>query len=130
MRLARLAPSGRADRRGRLRAISAGIPWTRPGAPPFPKSRGEDIKALRESKCRLSLRERAFSEKRCVSPILSALIATGLGEHDRAFAWLEKAYEDRAQMLSEIKADPTFDAIRPDPRFVDLLRRVGSDTAD
>jgi serine/threonine-protein kinase len=68
---------------------------------------------------------RQLSQKRYVSPILGALIAVGLGEHDEAFGWLEKAYEDRAQVLSEIKAEPAFDPLRPDPRFADLLRRVG-----
>jgi serine/threonine protein kinase/tetratricopeptide (TPR) repeat protein len=72
---------------------------------------------------------RQIAEKRYVSPILSAVIAIGLGQHDRAFDWLEKAYEDRAQMLSEIKADPLFDSIRSDQRFADLLRRVGLDAA-
>jgi serine/threonine-protein kinase len=66
-----------------------------------------------------------LSSKRYVSPVLQALIAIGLGEHDRAFVWLEKSYEDRAQLLSEIRAEPAFDPLRLDPRFGDLLQRVG-----
>jgi hypothetical protein len=56
--------------------------------------------------------------------MLGALIALGMGDHDQAFDWLEKAYADRAQMLSEIKAEPAFDPLRGDPRYADLLRRL------
>jgi serine/threonine protein kinase/tetratricopeptide (TPR) repeat protein len=66
-----------------------------------------------------------LSRKRNVSPMVPALIAIGLGEHDQAFAWLEKSYEDRAQMMSELSVEPVFDPLRPDPRFTDLLHRVG-----
>jgi serine/threonine-protein kinase len=68
------------------------------------------------------LRQR--SPRQYVSPMLGALIAIGMGDHDQAFDWLEKAYADRAQMLSEIKAEPAFDPLRQDPRFAELLRRM------
>ena len=68
---------------------------------------------------------RRVAERRYVSPILDVLLAVALGEHDRAFACLEKAFEDRVQMMSELRAEPLFDPLRPDPRFADLLRRVG-----
>jgi hypothetical protein len=48
----------------------------------------------------------------------------GLGEKDQAFAWLEKAYQAHSNDMSNLKADPTFDPIRSDPRFQDLLRRM------
>jgi serine/threonine-protein kinase len=66
-----------------------------------------------------------LSQKRYVSPMLGALIAVGMGEHERALGWLEQCYADRAQMMSELKAEPAFDPLRGDPRFVALLRRVG-----
>jgi serine/threonine-protein kinase len=66
-----------------------------------------------------------LSRTRYVSPMLGALIATGLGEHDQAFGWLEQSHVDRAQMMSELNAEPLFDPLRADPRFADLLRRVG-----
>src|SRR5262249_14676052 len=73
--------------------------------------------AGRRPEARQALDElRQLSEKRYVSPALSALIAIGLGEHDQALSWLEKAYEDRAQMLSELAVEPAFDPLRPDPR--------------
>jgi tetratricopeptide (TPR) repeat protein len=66
-----------------------------------------------------------LSQRRYVSPMLGALIATGMGEYDQAFQWLEQSYADRAQMMSELGAEPAFDPLRADPRFADLLRRVG-----
>lgn len=54
-----------------------------------------------------------------------ALVYTGLGEKDEAFKWLEKAYAARDKGLTYLKVDPCFDPLRSDPRFQDLLRRVG-----
>jgi TolB-like protein/DNA-binding winged helix-turn-helix (wHTH) protein len=48
-----------------------------------------------------------------------------LGENDRAFAWLERAYRERDCQLTWLKLDPMIDSLRPDPRFKDLVRRVG-----
>jgi TolB-like protein/Flp pilus assembly protein TadD len=70
-----------------------------------------------------------LSRTRYVSPMLGALVTTGMGENDRALDWLEQSYADRAQMMSELKAEPAFDPLRADPRFADLLRRVGLGTA-
>jgi TolB-like protein/Tfp pilus assembly protein PilF len=49
----------------------------------------------------------------------------GLGEKDEAFAWLEKAYQQREYELTLLRVSPEMDNLRSDPRFVDLLRRVG-----
>jgi predicted Zn-dependent protease len=49
----------------------------------------------------------------------------GLGEYDRAFFWLEEAYKEQSNLLQFLKVHPIFDPIRGDPRFVDLVRRVG-----
>ncbi len=62
---------------------------------------------------------------RYVQAVVVALVHVGLGEKDEAFFWLEKAYDERAQWLSEIKADPAFDSLRSDARFGDLLQRMG-----
>jgi pentatricopeptide repeat protein len=48
----------------------------------------------------------------------------GLAEYDEAFFWLERAYEERSNILQFLKVHPFFDAVRGDPRFVGLLRRV------
>jgi TolB-like protein len=53
------------------------------------------------------------------------LVYAGLGEKDSAFEWLEKASVVRDKGLTFLKIDPCLDPLRSDPRFQDLLRRVG-----
>jgi hypothetical protein len=65
------------------------------------------------------------SKRRFVSPYLMAYPCLGLGDRDQALAWLEKAYESRDQWMVWLKSDPKLDSLRTDPRFADLLRRVG-----
>jgi hypothetical protein len=60
-----------------------------------------------------------------VPPYHLAIVHAGLGEHDQAFRWLERAFEKHAVDLFTLKVEPMFDGLRPDPRFADLLRRVG-----
>jgi TolB-like protein/Flp pilus assembly protein TadD len=60
-----------------------------------------------------------------VSPYHTALVYIGLDEKEEAFAWLEKAQHDRYWMMAFLKVDPRLDPLRSDPRFQDLLRRVG-----
>jgi len=49
----------------------------------------------------------------------------GLDENEEAFVWLEQAYKEQSNMLQFVKVHPYFDPIRSDPRFADLIRRVG-----
>ena len=51
----------------------------------------------------------------------------GLGDYDQAFFWLELAYKEQSYILLLLKVFPFFDPIRNDPRFIDLLHRVGLD---
>jgi serine/threonine protein kinase/tetratricopeptide (TPR) repeat protein len=48
-----------------------------------------------------------------------------LGDTDNAFAWLEKAYQQKASELIFLKSDHGWDNLHSDPRFADLLRRIG-----
>ena len=48
-----------------------------------------------------------------------------LGDKDNAFLWLERAYENRDFFLTFVKVDPQMDPLRSDPRFKDLLTRIG-----
>ena len=52
-------------------------------------------------------------------------IAVVHGERDAAFLWLDKAYEARSDMLVWLGSSPSFDDLRTDPRFADLVRRLG-----
>jgi TolB-like protein/DNA-binding winged helix-turn-helix (wHTH) protein/Tfp pilus assembly protein PilF len=51
----------------------------------------------------------------------------GLGEYDQTFAWLEQGYKEQSNILQLLKVFPFFDPIRTDPRFMDLVHRVGLD---
>jgi serine/threonine-protein kinase len=68
---------------------------------------------------------RALSKQRYVPSAGFALVYMGLGDKDQAFAWLEKAYEERSRILPMLKMDPLWDPLRSDLRFQDLLRRIG-----
>jgi TolB-like protein/tetratricopeptide (TPR) repeat protein len=65
------------------------------------------------------------SKQTYVQPVWMAVIYMELNDRDQAFGWLEKAFQDRSVWLVNLKADPLFDPIRSDPRFVDLVKRVG-----
>ncbi len=54
-----------------------------------------------------------------------ALIYAGLGDNDAAFEWLEKAYDQRDSMLTLLRVYPYWDTLRADPRFNNLLHRLG-----
>jgi TolB-like protein/Flp pilus assembly protein TadD len=49
----------------------------------------------------------------------------GLDDKEQAFYWLEQAYKEKSNILQFVKTHPYFDSIRGDPRFADLIRRVG-----
>jgi adenylate cyclase len=66
-----------------------------------------------------------LAKTKYVSSFQIAAIYTGLGEKDQAFAWLEKAQEERSDGLVNLKAEQRFDSLRSDPRFKDLARRMG-----
>jgi TolB-like protein/Tfp pilus assembly protein PilF len=59
------------------------------------------------------------------TPYSIASVYAELGDKDLAFEWLEKAYLTRSFQFVSLKVDPSFDKIRSDPRFADLLNRVG-----
>jgi eukaryotic-like serine/threonine-protein kinase len=64
------------------------------------------------------------SKGRYVASYWIAMIYVGLDEKDEAFAWLEKAYQERSFWLLWIKMDPKVDSLRSDSRFIDLLKRL------
>ncbi|MFY9802105.1 MAG: protein kinase [Candidatus Acidiferrales bacterium] len=66
-----------------------------------------------------------LSAKKYVSPYNIALLYVGLGDKDQAFQWLDKAYEERSVRLINIAVHPRFAILRSDPRFAQLVHRIG-----
>lgn len=60
-----------------------------------------------------------------ISPYSVALIYIGLGDKDKAFEWLDKVHQEVNDWLLWLNVGPELDPLRRDPRFLDLLRRVG-----
>jgi len=79
--------------------------------------RAEAVKLLSEVK--------GLAQRRFVSPLDLASLYAVLGRKDEAFAALEQAYEGRSPFLLSIRTNRTLDNIRSDPRFADLVRRIG-----
>jgi eukaryotic-like serine/threonine-protein kinase len=67
----------------------------------------------------------ARAKSRYISAYVIANAYIGLGDRERAFEWLEKAFQDRSLRPDFMRVDPLYDDLRADPRFRDLLRRAG-----
>jgi TolB-like protein/DNA-binding winged helix-turn-helix (wHTH) protein/tetratricopeptide (TPR) repeat protein len=65
------------------------------------------------------------SRRRYVSPFNLAVIYGAVGENELTLKWLEKAYEERSPSLSLLKLSPAFNGVRLEPRFVNLVHRIG-----
>jgi len=63
-----------------------------------------------------------------VSAYCRAVVYIGLNEMDLAFEWLEKAFEERSEMVPFLRLGAECDNLRSDPRFDNLLRRCGLET--
>jgi DNA-binding winged helix-turn-helix (wHTH) protein/lipoprotein NlpI len=80
----------------------------------------------RKSEARQTLEElERLTSERYVTPYGVALVHAGLGDNDQAFAWLQRAVDDRAHWLVWLALDPRFDGLRADRRFRGVLRTVG-----
>jgi len=60
-----------------------------------------------------------------IQPTIIAKNYARLGDKERAFQWLEKAYVERDSDLVYLHLEPMYDPLRSDPRYVDLLKRMG-----
>ena len=67
----------------------------------------------------------AAAGKRYIPPTYFGMLYAGMGDKDQAFIWLEKAFFERADGLTWLGVEPMLDGIRSDPRFHNLLRRIG-----
>ena len=66
-----------------------------------------------------------LTTEKYIAPYFFAGIHAGLGEDDRAIEYLEKSYEEHSHWLIYLHIDPGMDSLRTNPRFQDLLQRVG-----
>ncbi len=83
------------------------------------------VAGQREEATKILAELEQLSTQRPVSPFFPALIHVGLGNQDRAITLLNKAYDERAERMIWLRADSRFDSLRKDPRFIDLLQRLG-----
>jgi len=86
------------------------------------------ITGRRDEALAVAARLETRSRERYINPQSIALVHLGLGDKDRALAWLEKSYEERSFEMLGFSGEP-FDALADDPRFQDLLRRMRLPTA-
>ena len=81
-------------------------------------------RAAGESQKATAILKRLEADK-SVSPGALAALYVALGEREQAFATLERAYTAHGNQLEFLRISPHMDPLRDDPRFKDLLRRVG-----
>jgi hypothetical protein len=85
-----------------------------------------DGRLQREPQSQHALQElERFSRQQQIDPGILAWAYAGTGNKNQAFAWLEKAYDQHSIGLTALKVDPVYDPLRNDPRFQNLLQRVG-----
>jgi len=65
------------------------------------------------------------SKEHFIPPYHIAMVYNGLGDHYQAMAWLERGFEQRDAKMTFLKVDQKWNNLRGDPRFADLMRRVG-----
>jgi eukaryotic-like serine/threonine-protein kinase len=83
------------------------------------------IAGRREDALRVIKDFKSLSARTYVDPSWIAAIYSGLQDKNRAFELLEKSYRDHSANLAFLKPDPFWDNLRSDPRYADLLRRMG-----
>ncbi len=64
-------------------------------------------------------------ETRYIPPTYFGMLYAGLGDRERAMAWLEKALRERADGLTWLNVDPMMDDMRKDERFMELVKKIG-----
>jgi len=66
-----------------------------------------------------------LNRRRQMDPAAIVLAYVAMDKKDEAFVWLQKACSEHSNALTALKVDPIYDPLRSDPRFQELLRRVG-----
>ncbi len=68
-----------------------------------------------------------LARRRYVDAVPLALVYLRMGDRGTAFSYLDKAYTDRSSSIPWVRAEPRFDPVRSDPRYLGLLKRIGLD---
>jgi TolB-like protein/DNA-binding winged helix-turn-helix (wHTH) protein len=66
-----------------------------------------------------------MNRHRPIDPAIVSWAYIGLGDNDHAISWLQKAYKQHSNAMTALKVDPRYDVLRRDPRFQELMHRVG-----
>jgi TolB-like protein/DNA-binding winged helix-turn-helix (wHTH) protein/Tfp pilus assembly protein PilF len=82
-------------------------------------------RAGQPAQARRALEKLQLLNRRQIDPFVFVSPYIGLGDKDRALAWLDKAVAGHSPGLTALKVDPIYDPLRNDPRFQEFLRRVG-----
>lgn len=79
-----------------------------------------------KAKAQVTLDElKTAATERYIPPWSIAVVLLGLGDLDQAFKWLEKGCEERDPHMTFLVADPKWDSVRADPRFIAIMQRIG-----
>lgn len=81
---------------------------------------GQDVEAVRGL-----ARLEELSRMKYVPALYTAFVHAGRGDRDQAFAWFDRALEERSTYLIYLAVEPSLDGLRQDPRYGELLRRIG-----
>jgi TolB-like protein/DNA-binding winged helix-turn-helix (wHTH) protein/Flp pilus assembly protein TadD len=66
-----------------------------------------------------------MNRHRPIDPAIVSWAYLGIGDNDHALSWLEKAYAQHSNAMTALRVEPRYDILRSDPRFQNLMRRVG-----
>jgi eukaryotic-like serine/threonine-protein kinase len=69
--------------------------------------------------------EKALSKRRYEDPAYIGFVCASAGDKDEAFAWLEKGFKEKSEAMEYVKSNHLTDSLHSDPRYADLLKRMG-----
>jgi len=105
----------------KARAVASALPVVHALLAHAYATAGRGADAQRE----LDVLTKAAARNQYVSPSYLAIVAIAMGHKDRAFAYLDKSYQDRSEHMLYLGVEPLVDPLRNDPRFESLLKKVG-----
>jgi len=107
--------------------IFRGLTASAPGVPIFESALGYALAATGDDAAAAEVLAElaATADQRHVPATYMAAVAVALSDHDAAFTWLERAYQQRADSLTFLQVEPIFAPLADDPRFADLVGRMG-----